>query len=332
MSRILLCLVGLLLLGGPVSAEPERRPLLWVVEGDTPVYLFGTIHVPDPRVLDLPDVVDKAFAASNIFYAELDMAPGSMASVQHLLLLPDDQSLDEIVGQALFDRLTPFMVRAGLPALVLQRLKPWVVAVRLLAQALMPEEPEEEAEEGSEADAEEPPREAMDMTLYRNAVAAKKVTGGLETLEEQIHVFDALEAADQVEMIESFLVVLEDRGGEDEADEEASELVDGYEELVRLYLAGDVEGLGRAIHEMAEGDSEALRKFIHRMFDERNVRMAERILKYRESAGGKTLFVAVGAGHYAGKTGILALLREKGETVRRIEKIADLVPEAVEAR
>ena len=132
-------------------------------------------------------------------------------------------------------------------------------------------------------------------------------------------------------MIESFLGVIEARrGDEGEEGEGADAVLDGYEELVRLYLAGDVEGLGRAIHEMAEGDSEALRKFLHRMFDERNVRMADRILKARGAAAGKTLFVAVGAGHYAGKTGILALLRRKGETLRRIEKIADLVPEAKE--
>ena len=36
------------------------NPFLWRVEGENPSYLFGSIHVPDDRVLKLPDIVMNA--------------------------------------------------------------------------------------------------------------------------------------------------------------------------------------------------------------------------------------------------------------------------------
>ena len=60
---------------GAVAAQPEARftkGLLWRVskEGTAPSYVFGTIHVPDPRVLDLPDPVSMALARSRRYYME----------------------------------------------------------------------------------------------------------------------------------------------------------------------------------------------------------------------------------------------------------------------
>ena len=43
------------------STVASKGPFLWLVEGRTPLYLFGTIHVPDDRVLALPPSVMKAF-------------------------------------------------------------------------------------------------------------------------------------------------------------------------------------------------------------------------------------------------------------------------------
>ena len=46
----------------------ERRPMLWVVGGKPRIYLFGTIHVNDPRVLAHPAAVRKALDDSGALY------------------------------------------------------------------------------------------------------------------------------------------------------------------------------------------------------------------------------------------------------------------------
>jgi len=39
------------------AIQPTQNPLLWRIEGTVPSYLYGTIHIPDQRVLAVPDVV-----------------------------------------------------------------------------------------------------------------------------------------------------------------------------------------------------------------------------------------------------------------------------------
>ena len=47
----------------PARALPYGSGLLWQVERDgaVPSYVYGTVHVADERVLDLPQPVRKAF-------------------------------------------------------------------------------------------------------------------------------------------------------------------------------------------------------------------------------------------------------------------------------
>ena len=43
-------------------AAPKGSPFLWRIEGHgAAAYLYGTIHLPDDRVLSLPDTVERAF-------------------------------------------------------------------------------------------------------------------------------------------------------------------------------------------------------------------------------------------------------------------------------
>ena len=50
------------------DAVPNRKGLLWKIDKDgvEPSYLFGTIHLSDPRVLTLPKAADEAYRLSLI--------------------------------------------------------------------------------------------------------------------------------------------------------------------------------------------------------------------------------------------------------------------------
>ena len=71
------------------AAAEASGPFLWRVEGPTPLYLFGTIHVPDDRVLTLPPSVVKAFTDSSAVYTEIPMDTATQMGVMGKVMLPD---------------------------------------------------------------------------------------------------------------------------------------------------------------------------------------------------------------------------------------------------
>ena len=92
-------------LTGLSPADTQPSPFLWKIEGGgRPTYLFGTIHVPDTRVVELPSAVKAAFGASQAVFTEIRMDSATQMGVQAKVMLPDDQHLKDVVGQPLFDR------------------------------------------------------------------------------------------------------------------------------------------------------------------------------------------------------------------------------------
>ncbi|MHC5009437.1 MAG: TraB/GumN family protein, partial [Planctomycetota bacterium] len=246
------------------------------------------------------------------------------------MMLPADQSLDQLVPEDLYQRTIALVEPLGIPAMVANRMKVWVLGLNLFMKAMSPEpDPTEEAPApGETLPAEEPPPQALDAWLYNTAKEAGKEVGGLETVAEQIGVFDALDLEAQIEILAGAVEILE--AEEDEAEDGPNEAEDQLEQLLTLYLTGDVDGLGTALRDFGELGGEGVQAFFKRLFDDRNVRMVDRLIERMEASPDKVFFVAVGAGHFAGPVSIRALLEEKGYTLRRLE-IGDEVPMPTEA-
>jgi uncharacterized protein YbaP (TraB family) len=281
-------------------AAVERTPMLWVVDTKPKIYLFGTMHVGDPRVTAHPPVVQKALDESGALYTELPLTQPDMASVMSRMMLPAGESLDQILSKELYDRTNRLLEGAGVPLQMMNRFKVWVIFMRL--QVL-----------GSDAEtAGGPP---LDMALYQDAQAAEKVVGGLETADEQIDLFDNLTTDEQIRLLEQSVTQLE-------AAEEAG--LNPMERLLEVYLRGDPEELLRVTYEAADLDDPLTRKLLTKIIDDRNVRMVRRMLQKVQANPDTTHFVAVGAGHMPGKMGIVELLRSTGFQVRRLLKAEDL--------
>src|SRR4051812_48413416 len=85
--------------------RPTEKPFLWRIEGTVPSYLYGTVHVPDQRVLELPDVVRRAFEASDVFNAEIPLDGATQVAMMNKVMLPPGQDLRKIAGEEIFGRL-----------------------------------------------------------------------------------------------------------------------------------------------------------------------------------------------------------------------------------
>ncbi len=260
--------------------------LLWAISkpGIHTSYLLGTIHSDDPRVTRLPAAVAQAFAKARSFTGELDMNADSLAQTQQAMLLPDDKVLESIIGHARYAQCVKLMADYGVPAVAVNRMKPWAIALQLN----MPK-----------------PTTArfLDLILYQEAVARGLPVHGLETIPEQIAVFDKLPVKQQIVLL-------------DESIKNHRETPALIETLIDLYLARDLAGM-QAINndQMQKADTRLVAKVDRRLIIMRNHRMVER-MQARLDEG--RAFIAVGALHLPGKEGILNLLEQQGYLVRYV--------------
>jgi uncharacterized protein len=277
----------------PVAAEKTaagqehdfRHGLLWKIEtpGVAPSYLFGTYHSSDPRITTLPCPVKAAFDRSASYTMEVIANGAGIGSMAEAMYFSDGKTLKEVLGDALYQETLRVVSASGLAlADSINNLKPWAVMVALSA----------------------PPDEGLflDMALQLDATLQNKPTYGLETMAEQISVFNDMSLDDQV-------VLLRDAVQNYQLNQDA------MQELSRAYLQRDLGALLALNDKYKPQDARVSATMMDRLLVQRNARMADR-LRTRLKEG--NAFIAVGALHLPGDNGLLQLLSTAGYHVTRI--------------
>ena len=274
------------------------KPVLWKIEGKDltkPSYLFGTIHLGDPRITSLHPEAEKAFQAADRFYAEIDMDPAKQVAIAPLLMRADCKILSESIGPKLTKKLNKTLkaINPDLDSKAFEPMKTWVVTMALptLKSGLSGEK-------------------ALDAVLYERAISAEKKVGGIETVESQLKIFDALTEKEQISLLSDSLKAIK---------KEEAEGKDAVKELLDLYLTSDVKKIGGMIKEHMGNDmgrNEKLgRRLMKTLLDDRNITMTVTIAKKLSEHPGRSQFFAVGAAHYTGQSAIQDLLTKKGYTI-----------------
>lgn len=270
----------------PARADEFARGVLWEISGAAQAtsYVLGTIHSDDPRVTRIPAEVEQVFNTAQSFTAELDMNMSTMLSAQQSMLFTDGRTLDGVLGQARFRRTVELTAHYGLPEPIIRQMKPWAIAVQLSLPR---------------------PQSGMflDLLLYQQAQGKGLPVHGLETVTEQLSVFDDMPMQQQVIML-------------DEALDNYKEMPAMIDRLVQLYLQRDLAGLQKYNAQQMQKSDRALADYVeNKLLIERNRRMVERMQpRLRE---GKA-FIAVGALHLPGEHGILKLLQEQGYKLKAL--------------
>ncbi|MCB9824274.1 MAG: TraB/GumN family protein [Planctomycetes bacterium] len=165
------------------SPEPPARPLLWLVDGPARIWIYGTLHTNDPRVLARPAAVDLAFRQSDGFFAETDLDCDMLADLMKVAALPEGETLSALLAPTLRKRLVEHLDVMGQSLATYEALEPWVLWFTLQA-----------AVQG-EACGEGMP---LDWRLFQQAKRTGKTIGGLESPTEQFAPFDAMTREQQV--------------------------------------------------------------------------------------------------------------------------------------
>ncbi|HWW65676.1 MAG TPA: TraB/GumN family protein [Sphingomonadaceae bacterium] len=288
---------ALLILLAPPSAARKTdtpatiaaTPALWVVkDADTTIYLFGTIHMLDPRYHWFEGKVRHAFEGADELVVETVEPPKAEAQaiVARLAGAPDRSPLSNRLPKKVAERYRQELAAAGLPVDALDHYQPWFAAVTL--SMLQYNKVGMSAGSG------------VDVTLMSAAKAAQKPIHPLETFAEQLGFFSSMSENEQIRFLSLSI-------------EELRHSPDMIGTLTRAWAKGDVKTLAKVMNK----DMREMPALSKRLLDDRNARWADWI-KARLARPG-TVFVAVGAGHLGGTASVQTMLARRGIASARVQ-------------
>lgn len=273
----------------PTSAE---NSLLWEITGNglkEPSYLFGTIHMISKKDFILTDATRNSLEKTKKVTFEINMEEMSDISVVMPLmmkaLMAGGKTLRDLLPDEDYTLVKNHFEQMGLPMMMLERMKP------MFLSSMNPESMNLSGEESGMM--------SYEIELMELAKKQKKTIAGLETAEYQMSMFDSIPYEDQAKMLVESI-----KSG-------AKESEDDLEKLVELYKKQDLLGLNAMLN--ADGD---LAKYQDLLLVRRNKNW---IPVMGKMMGEQATFFAVGAGHLAGKQGVITLLREAGYTLKPLK-------------
>lgn len=270
-------------------AERPSKHLIWKVsrQGETIAYLVGSIHVLTKASYPLPPLFDDVYSRTKVLVEEVDMAetadPAMAAGMAAKALLQDGQTLKSLLDPALYARVSEKAVGAGFPMMLLDRMKPWLVAVTLMLPEL----------QAAGFD----PAQGLDRHFYERGKADARPFRALETAAFQIDRMNGLSMPAQVQMLSAYL---------DDVDVQVKSVT----ELVAGWRTGDVP----ALEKLLLGELKESAEVYQRLLVERNQAWAPRIAECQASA---PCLVVVGGAHLLGPDSVVALLTKAGFSVEQ---------------
>ncbi len=278
----------------------DCTPLLYRVEDNdgSVLYLFGTIHLGDDRMV-FPDYVMDAYNESDFLCVEADMIAFQqdmslqMEAVKKMLCEPG-KSAKDYLGEELYNSAVAILEEKDLYMQAFDYYRP-IMWESLLNQALIMNS-DLSTEHGA------------DLQLL---TMAKEDGKEVREAEGVLHQYDLLISAGDEPII---LTV-----------EQLVKYKDIYVEqtnlLYKLWLTGNESLLKKAIaddySELSDEDAATMENYNNIIVDQRNLAMADLAEDYLEE--GKTGFYAVGAAHIVGDGALAQLLADRGYTVTIVE-------------
>lgn len=261
--------------------------LLWRVSGNgikDPSYLFGTFHLLCKEDIHFSEQLKKAIKRSNTIYMEMDMDdPATMLSGMLYMNMKDGKKLEDLYSPEEYERLENyFSDTLNMPLMLLQKAKPYFLVALLYPRMMNCETPAGVEEE-----------------LMKIAKESKKEIKGLETMQFQASVFDSIpyewQAKELLKSIDSFSVYK-----------------DEFDKMLALYKNQQLDSMESMIDKSEFGAD----RYGDLLLTDRNKNWVKQLKTIMKN---ESVFVAVGAGHLLGDTGLINLLKKTGYKVEPLQ-------------
>lgn len=278
-------LAGLLLFAfGAQALHARGETSVWSMKGArNTVYLAGSVHALPKDDATFPEQLERAYKAADVIVLEVDLDDmNPLDAIKFITTngtLPANQSLADVVGAEPYARVTKLAASLDVPEFVISKLEPWSAALILTQYAL--------TKTGFD------PNLGIDMQITERARTDGKPIEGLETVIDQLSVFDARSFEEQTR----FLL---------DSAEDVPKLNEDLQHLIAAWRAGDLRALEKAfIEERAKSP-----ELYDALLGVRNRQWLPKIEALLNEE--RDYLVVVGALHYVGRDGLLALLKEDG--------------------
>jgi len=262
----------------------HRTGLLWEVRSPNGAvgHLYGTIHLADAKVTALSPQLQRILDASARFGMEVLFDAATLTTLAQSMWATDGGGLADALDGSLYARTVELLAPYGIDRATAAALKPWAAYTTL---SLPP------TQDG-------PP---LDLKLMTIAQQAGKPLFGIETLTEQLAVFETLGVGDQIALLQETVCHYDAQQRD-------------MQRLIAAYARRDLAALHR---EALRYESPAQARLMATLLDARNARMAERLLPRFAEPG---TFAAVGALHLPGSGGLLERFVAAGFRVRPLDR------------
>lgn len=269
---------------GTPPAIPFGQGLLFRVERDgvAASHLFGTIHLDDRHLHQLPPQLSLALLQANRVLMETALDEAAQAQFAGSMSLPAGQTLAQWLGGDVLDRYRRLIEFYRVPEATAMQLKPWA-ATSLVGRP--------RASSGR----------TMEDVIRETALQMGKPVEAMETMDELI-------AAIEEQPIDDQLTVLVDTVCQHRR------IMEDAQALLAMYAEGDLAAIAWQ-NEHGHEDDPVFQWMNERILYRRSEQMVER-MRPALAAGGAV--VAVGALHLTGERGLLRLLEKQGYRITRV--------------
>ena len=273
--------------GNSFLKHKDENTLLWQVSGNglrQPSFLFGTFHLLCKADIHFSDQLKKAIKYSDTIYMEMDMDdPSTLLGGMLYMNMKDNKKLEDLYTAEEYQRLQDyFSDTLKTPIMLLQRAKPYFLVALLYPKMMNCPTPSGVEEE-----------------LMKIIREDKKEIKGLETIQFQASVFDSIpyewQAKELLKNIDSFPARKEE-----------------FDTMLELYKAQQLDAMQKMLSKSEAGADQ----YEDILLTGRNRNW---VAQLKEIMKNESVFVAVGAGHLVGSSGLINLLREAGYKVEPLE-------------
>jgi len=259
-----------------------EKTLLWQITGPgivSPSYLYGTIHLMCPEDIVVSTELRAKFYSTHQLFLELDMDdPSVLVKTMMQMNMKNDTTLEQLLPAGLYDSVAAeFKTLTKMSLDMMQTMKPELLETIIYPSLL-----------GCEG------AEAWEQKFMQMAKANNMKIKGLEQVEDQLQIFDAIPYKLQAEEFAETILHLDS-------------VKKSFNDMLELYKEKDLNALNKMTNEQDE-----FADYNDLLLTNRNQKWIPEII---EQAKLKPTFFAVGAAHLGNANGVINLLRKQGYIV-----------------
>lgn len=271
---------------GLFAGALQAQPLAWratLPGADGELLLLGSIHVLRQQDYPLPSLVDALYDQADAVLMELELDEIDPLTMQAQLvsaaLIGNRERLGDLLEPRLYALVDTEASRLGIELSMLDQFEPWFVALTLSSIGI--------AKLGYQ------PEMGLEQHLLAQARRDHKDILGLETLADQVAVFDTLSEPEQAALLEQTVQELH-----------TTDLA--MTSLIEAWRRGELQDL---VSQLAE-DFEDFPELYDELVLKRNAAWSDRLASLIRD--GRTFLVVVGALHLVGEGNVLERLEDRG--------------------